>query len=106
MESVSRLVKVDLPEDVVVDLLAVLHASAAPVKAVAIPALTRALPDASARRPAPKRLAVFHAFCDLSAESQQVVADLVFWLRRWNPRSRRQLRASLDALARHRVVSK
>lgn len=57
------------------------------------------------RRRGPKRLAVYHAFCALSPEAQTVVAELIFWLRRSNPQSRRQLKASLDALARCRPLS-
>lgn len=51
----------------------------------------------------PKRLLVFHAFSELAPDAQAVVSDLVLWLHRWNPQSRQQLRASLDALAQRRT---
>ena len=47
-----------------------------------------------------KRLAVYHAFCELSPVAQTVLADVVLWVRKANPQSRRQLLACLNALAR------
>lgn len=99
-----RFVQLDLPEEVVAGLIDVLVTSGTPVGARALPALRRALQAAQEPRSAgvPKRLAVFHAFSELSTDAQIVVAELTLWLHQENPRSRKQLKASLDALARQR----
>lgn len=96
-----RHVQPDLPEELVEEIIAVLFTSDSPVKTEGIARLRDALREAQRPRlkVPPRRLEVFHVFCELPPEAQAVVADMVFWLRRTRAASRRQVRASLDALA-------
>lgn len=52
----------------------------------------------------PRRLEVWTQFCQLGPDAQAVVADLTGWLHRDNPRNRRSLERSLDALSRRHMV--